>query len=218
MKLIVISSFIFLTAFTHFAVAQVKRTKHFSSQDGLCSRSFILDSTGYFFKEWGCEGKSRISFGRYKIDDKKNISLQFLPFDSILPINKIVEGKRLEGLDSILTIALYDRYKKPVSLNFGVRLADTSNQVHEMWTDESGQIEVNRFVFKELALVQFLAIYGEANGIVIKNNSLDIYLNLPGLFLQYPELQLDKPQKVNLRLSSQGLYNFKTMRIDYKLD
>lgn len=117
-----------------------------------------------------------------------------------------------------MTIALYDRYKKPVSLNFGVRLADTSNQVHEMWTDESGQIEVNRFVFKELALVQFLAIYGEANGIVIKNNSLDIYLNLPGLFLQYPELQLDKPQKVNLRLSSQGLYNFKTMRIDYKLD
>lgn len=120
-----------------------------------CSQTIILDSTGLFFKESGCEGLSYISLGKYKLGKDNKVSFQYLPFDGIKPIAKIIQEENRNKNDSIIDITFYDRYKKPISFNFGIRIGDKSNQVHEIWTDEHGQIQVNRFLIKYVSFVQF---------------------------------------------------------------
>lgn len=183
-----------------------------------CSQTIILDSTGLFFNESGCEGRSNISFGKYKLGKDNKISFQYLPFDSIKPIAKIIQEEKAEENDSLVTITFYDRYNHPLGFNFGIRLGDTNNQVHEMWTDETGQLKVNRFLFRYVSLVQFLTMYRETDGIPIGQKSLKVYFNLPEQFLMYPELQLDRPRKLNLQLKQNGLYDFNSKEIVYKLD
>lgn len=219
MKLILTLTIIISTAFSAKVTGQVKRTIRFSAKYGMfCSQTIILDSTGIFFNESGCEDRSNISFGIYKIAKNNKISLQYLPFDSLRPINKIVEEQKAEENDSMITITFYDRYMEPLEVNVGIRLGDTSNQVKENWTDERGQIEINRFAFKYISLAQFLAIYGETNAIAIGNRSLKVYLNLPRLFLDYPELKVDERQPYSLQLKGKALYDLKTKKIAFKLD
>jgi hypothetical protein len=217
MRFFLVSAFMLFTAFSHGAHGQLKHTKYFSSQNGFCSQTIILDSSGYFFKEWGCEGRSNISFGRYKVKRDNGLIFQFLPFDSLVPVGEVVRAKTADD-DSLVTITFYDRYREPLRSNFGVRVADTGNTVHEMWTDEAGQIQVNRFLFRNVVLNQFLTIYGEIGGIDIGKESLFVYLNLPRLFLEYPELKLDKPKAMDLQLRQDGLYNPKMKAIIYKPD
>ena len=210
--------FIILNGVSYCAVGQLKATRHYSFQDGLCSKSVILDSAGYFFHEWGCEGRSNISFGKYRMGRDNIINFRFLPFDSIAPIKKVTQVTSKESSDSIVTFSFYDRFGEPLNTNFGIRVADTSNKVHEMWTDEKGQIQLNRFIYKNITLIQFLSIYGEAAGITLENKSLNVYLNLPKVFLDYPELTLDKPRKLNLKLKPNGLYDPKKKTIVFKLN
>src|SRR4029079_9901986 len=115
MKLSLSVLIILLTAISQSAVGQVKRTMHFSSKNGMfCSQTLILDSTGLFFYESGCEGSSNISFGKYKLDKDNKINFQFLPFDSINPINKIVLDSSANETDSLITLTFYDRYNQPL--------------------------------------------------------------------------------------------------------
>jgi hypothetical protein len=175
---------------------QVKSTMHFSSRDGMfCSQTITLDSTGLFFQESGCESRSSISFGRYTLDKDNKISFQYLPFDSINPVARITEEESVNESDSLITITFYDRYNRPLGINFGIRLGDTSNQVHEMWTNETGQIQVNRFFFRNVSLVQFLTMYRETVAIAIGQKPLKVYFNFPEQFLIYPELQLTGPER-----------------------
>jgi hypothetical protein len=218
MRPFLFSTFFLLTSFSYSALGQLKHTKYYSSRNGFCSQSIILDSNGYFFHEWGCEGRSNISFGKYKLGRNNIINFHFFPFDSITPIKEVVQLKSVGGKDSIVTITFYDRFGQTLNTNFGIRVADTSNTIHEVWTDEEGQIQVNRFVFKNVGLIQLLTIYGEAPGIPITGNSLNVYINLPKLFLENPELKLDKPLKLNLQLKQDGLYNAKSKAVVYKLN
>ena len=87
-----------------------------------------------------------------------------------------------------------------------------------MWTNEIGQIQVNRFLFRYVSLVQFLTMYREIDGIAIDQKSLKVYLNLPEQFLIHSELQIDKPKRMNLQLKQDGLYDIKLKEIVYKLD
>jgi hypothetical protein len=213
------SLIIFFTTFSHDAIGQVKKTMHFSSRDGMfCSQTMILDSSGLFFNVSGCEGRANISFGRYTLDRNNKISFQYLPFDSIKPVAKIIQEENAKANDSLITITFYDRYNRPLGFNFGIRLGDTSNQVHEMWSDEIGRIQVNRFQFKYVSLVQFLTMYREVDGIPIRQKSLQVYLNFPLEFLTYPELRVDQPRKLNLQLTPKGLYSITSKVIVYGLD
>ena len=214
------TSIIFLLAtFFQSVSAQVGRTMHFSSRNGMfCSQTMILDSTGLFFKESGCESRSSISFGKFKLGKDNKISFQYLPLDSIHPVAKIAEEETVKESDSLITITFYDRYNSPLDINFGIRLGDTCNKVHEMWTNEIGQIQVNRFLFRYVSLVQFLTMYREIDGIAIDQKSLKVYLNLPEQFLIHSELQIDKPKRMNLQLKQDGLYDIKLKEIVYKLD
>jgi hypothetical protein len=170
-----------------------------------------------FFQESGCESRSSISFGKYKLGKDNKINFQYLPFDSINPVANITEESVKEG-DSLITITFYDRYNRPLGINFGIRLGDTSNQVHEMWTNEIGQIQINRFLFNYVSLVQFLTMYRETDGIAIRQKSLKVYLNLPEQFLIHSELQIDRPRRMNLQLRQDGLYDVKSKEIVYRLE
>jgi hypothetical protein len=201
--------------FSFCAIGQLIHTRSYYSQNGRCSKSIILDSAGYFFNESGCEGRSNICFGRYKLGQDNIIKFHFLPFDSIAPIKEINQVSSTETNDSNVTISFYDRFGEQLTNNVGILVIDTSNKTHEMWTDQKGQIRLNCFIFKELTLIQFITIYGDATNIPISKKSLKIYLNLPGGFFMYPELILDKPQNINLELKENGLFDPKTKRLAY---
>jgi hypothetical protein len=209
----------FLFALVHNLSAQTKRTMHFSMRNGAyCSQSMILDSSGLFFQESGCEGRSKISFGRYQMGKDNRISFVSLPFDSINPVAKIVEGESVTENDSITTITFYDRYHRQLGFNFGIRLGDTGNLVHEMWTDESGAIQVNRHLYKKISFIQLLWMYKETDGIAIGQKSLKVYLNFPEQFLIQSELQIEHPRKTVLQLKQNGLYDPRTKKRMYQLD
>jgi hypothetical protein len=177
-----------------------------------------LDTCEYFFHEWGCESRSNVSFGKYKLKQGNLIVFYFLPFDSIAAIKEVVNVNNASGNDSIVTISFYDRFGKSLNGNVGIQLLDTNNKVHEVGTDEKGQIQVNRFIYKTLIPLQVLTIYGKSEGIPIGKESINIYLNLPKLFFDYPELKLDETPNMILELGKKGLYNPATKGLVYKLE
>jgi hypothetical protein len=200
------------------ASAQLRETKQFSSGNALCSETIILDNTGHFFKEQRCEGKSTISFGRYTVGKEKNIRFYFLPFDSIAPINRVVSEKIIMEYDSLVTVTFYDRFKEPLATNWGVGVVDKNNKVHEIRTDEKGQVEVNRFIYHNIVLIPILSLYGKSAGIDLGRESLSVYLNLPRLFLKHREVTIEKPRKLTLQLKRDGLYKPKAKVASYRPD
>jgi hypothetical protein len=185
---------------------QLKSTKRFTIwKGGLCDETIILDSLGYFFKEKGCEGNSSISFGRYKISKDNIVSFHFLPFDSLKPIREIKRFK--DSNDSTITITLYDRDTKPLSYAVNLEALDSSGKQHGVTADENGRVVLNKKLYKDLLIVPLLWIYGQQPSLVIGDeNNIEVYMSLPGLFLAYNEISIDKANKLQLVLKKDGLY------------
>lgn len=192
---------------------QLKTTRQFFSRNGFCSRTIILDSNGFFFSEEGCEERANISYGRYKISKRNKVVFNLLPLDDLTPVNKIIPGLVTE--DSFITVSFYDRYNIPLYLSFGILAADTNNKVHEVWPGHDGLIRVNRFIFKSISIGQLITIYGEVSEIKIDSRSLDIYLNLPSVFLWHTQIRVDKSKRPKLILKSDGLYDRRTKVLMY---
>jgi len=188
------------------ANGQLKSTKSFTIwKGGLCDETIILDSLGYFFKEKGCEGNSTISFGRYKISKGNIISFHFLPIDSLQPFREIKRYKDLN--DSTITITLYDREDKPVSYAINLQAVDNGGNQHGVSSDGNGKVVLNRKLYKDLLIVPLLWIYGQQPSLVIGDeNNLEVRMSLPGLFLAYNEIKIDKGSKLRLVLKKDGLY------------
>ena len=208
MKLTAISSFAIITLISsaHCAAGQKANVKEYALKNGLCSESILLDDSGFFFRERGCEGDSYISYGSYVTDVHHFISFRFLPIRKLKPMKKIVLLRALKDGDSIVTVTFYDRYGERLRGN-KMLLADTGNKIHEVATDGKGRLTINHFIYGDLLVPQFLSIYGEISGIPISSHSLNIYLNLPGLFLEYSNPTQDKTQKLNLLLRRHSLYD-----------
>lgn len=211
--------YILLVAFYKDAFSQGKRTMFYSKETPpFCSQTMILDSSGIFFHEGGCEGRSDISFGRYSINSDNILSFQYLSFDSISPVRKVIQSQNATLGDSSITLTFYDRYNQALGSAFGILIGDTANKVHESWTDSKGQIELNSNTFKYVSLVQLTNIYGDTIKIEIGNSSAEIYLNLPRVFLIYPELTVSQSGILNLQLRDDGLYSSKTKQLVLKKD
>jgi hypothetical protein len=129
-----------------------------------------------------------------------------LPFDSIAPVGKIVTEKIIMEYDSLLVVTFYDRFKKPLANNAGIRVMDQQNRVHDMQTDEQGQVEINRFLYHRIFLEPVLSIYGVAHAIDVARESIQVYLNLPHFFLYQTGTKSEKPQPFYLQQRRGGLY------------
>jgi len=206
MKPIRLTITLLIMLFGHSANSQLKNTKEYSEINGPCSSNIILDSLGYFFKERGCEGSSHISFGKYKITKNNIISFSFFSFDSLEPFRKIRRYKNTNKNDSIITITLFSRENKPLGFNFNIQVFDIDGKPENVNTNEKGELFINHFLYKQLLLTQLLSIYKVAAPILIDKNSMEIYFNLPELFLIYPETILEKAEKLKLVFKKDGLY------------
>jgi hypothetical protein len=218
MRYLLILTIFILSTFFQYAIGQLNETKCFSSKKGSCTQTIILDSAGYFFKERSCGEASDISFGRYNKEQEHRIRFQFLPFDSLAPFYRIVSERIIMEYDAMVTVTFYDRFKIPIANNSGVRVVDANNKAYEMRTDEHGQIEVNRFIYKRIFLASLHSIYGASAGIDLGREALSVYLNIPGLFLDNTRIKLEEPKALDLLLKKDGLYEPKSRMASYKLE
>ena len=84
-------------------------------------------------------------------------------------------------------------------------------------TNDNGELEINRYKFKGIILTTLASIYGQATPIEVGSHSLDIFLNLPELFLFPTDVNIDQMEKLNLTLRKDGLYKIDKNKIVYKL-
>jgi len=197
------------TAFLlHFCTVygQLQKTATFYRKTGwLCSESILLDSTGLFFQEWGCESDVRVTFGKYNLTKAGRLSLKFMPLDSITPIayRKHIDVSR----DSIVEIRFIDRERKPIYSSFQLTLVDTANNFERRWLDENGLIFVNYSKYKELILDQLTLIYDEVLSSPINEHSQEIQFNLPNSFLNASQTSRGIGESQTLFVKKDGLYS-----------
>jgi hypothetical protein len=216
MRYLLILTIFILSTFLQYAIGQLNETKCFSSKKGSCTQTIILDSAGYFFKERNCGQTSNISFGRYNKEKEHHIHFQFLPFDSLAPFYRIVSERIIMEYDSMVTVTFYDRFKRPIANNSGVRVVDVNNKAFEIWTNEHGQVEVNRFTCNRIFLKPLHSIYGAAAVIDLGREALSVYLNIPDLFLDNTRIKLEESKTLDLLLKEDGLYEPKAKVASYK--
>ncbi len=188
------------------AKAQLKNSKVFQKwAGGLCDETIILDSTGYFFKERGCEGRSIISFGKYRVSKSNVVTFYSLPIDSLQPIRDIKRSGTSE--DSTITITLYDRYDKPLTYAIYLEAIHKSGRHDDVSTDEKGSLVLNRTLYKDLLVVPLILIYGEQPSLVVgEESNIEVRFSLPRLFLAYSEIKIEKSDKPQMLLKQDGLY------------
>src|SRR5690349_739655 len=67
--------------------AQLHQTSQFHRKTGwLCNETIILDSTGLFFNDWGCENELRVAYGKYSIKKAGVLQLRYLSLASLPPV------------------------------------------------------------------------------------------------------------------------------------
>jgi len=185
--------------------AQLQKTSHFHRKTGwLCNENIMLDSTGLFFQEWGCESDVRVTFGKYNLTKAGRLRLKFLPLDSIAPIAYIKQTDVAK--DSVVKVSLLDREGKAIYSSFQLTLVDTAGKLERKWLDDHGLLLINRLRYKEAILDQLLSIYNEVVSIPINDRSVEIRFNLPGSFLEASQTSRGTRQQQILFVKSDGLY------------
>jgi hypothetical protein len=188
------------------AKGQLVNSRQFGNwSGGLCDETIILDSTGYFFKERGCEGRSIISYGRYQLSKHNVIRFYSLPMDSLQPIREIKRYK--SPGDSTLTITLYDRYDKPLSYAINLVAVDSVGRHYDVLTDEHGSVVQNRRLHRDLLVVPLMEIYGNQPPLVVGDETnIIVRFSLPWLFLAYQEIRIEQMERTQLIMKQDGLY------------
>ncbi len=196
---------------------QVSTTKVFSSKSGFCSTTIMLDSLGNFYRESGCEGRSYISFGTYRY---KNgiVEFRFLNFDSINPVNNILESTSRKN-DSTVFITFLTKQGEPVSnSHFSVDAIDSSGKFLKTYRlDSVGRIEINFKKYKEIRLPYLAKIFTKKVRIEILKNNYTIQLNLPDLFFYYPNTKTESGNVFSLVLKKDGLYSLNGKEKEFSL-
>jgi len=200
-KLIIISQLISLTVW-----GQLPNTKYFTSRNRLCSSTILLDSLGNFYKEGGCEGRSYISFGTYKLQGNR-VDFTFQRFDSLPPIFQIKESTFSN--DSIITVTFLTKQGNPLlSCHFSVDAIETSGKFFQtIGLNDKGQVKVNIKKYKELRLDYLEHIYNKKIRLPINNKDISIILSLPQLFFNYPRPRPKSGSRFSLLVREDGLYD-----------
>jgi hypothetical protein len=187
------------------AGAQLPKTTHFISRNGLCVSSILLDSVGNFYREQGCEAKSRVSVGAYKIEGDK-INFTFHRFDSLPPIFSITED--FSSSDSMIVVTFLTRQgNKLMSGVFSVDAIDTSGKfLQTLKLNGSGQLNINFRKFKELKLNYLENMYGTRVRVQLSNKNITVTLNQPALFFNYFRPRPEQGSNFSLQLRKDGLY------------
>lgn len=215
MKNLPVLLLLFMLAINRPSSAQIASTRKFVSSEGFCRRTMYLDSSGLFFHEWGCEGRSNVSNGTYSIKGNK-IAFSYARLDSLPPVAKVIESRFANTHDSLITITLYDRYGARLGLLFGVLLIDNSGKFIEVMTEENGTIRANPLHYKYLTTRNVIFLSPNSVAVPLCGKSVDIYFNFPEEFLIYPEINVDEHRKFDLKLTPAGLYNYRTKTLLYK--
>ncbi|MDB5200655.1 MAG: hypothetical protein JWQ27_64 [Ferruginibacter sp.] len=185
---------------------QLPNTKLFYSTDGFCSTSILMDSLGNAYRESGCEGRSSIALGTYRLKNDI-VDFQFQNFDSESPIFEIQQKTPL--MDSLITITILSRQGNPIpNTYFTVDAIDSSGRHFKtIKLNDAGQLQVNFKIYKELRLDYLEKIYGRKVRMPVSNSDVTVILNLPKFFFYYPRPRPVKGNNLSLRIKKTGLYD-----------
>lgn len=199
--------FILFQLFSVVASAQLPRTQHYYSVNGFCSSTILLDSIGNFYREDGCEGRSRISLGTYTL--KGNIvKFTFGRFADSPPIFDIVTETNPSSQAFITVTFLTRQGNKLASNAFSVDAIDTSGRFFQTLSlNGAGQIAVDTQKHKELRLDYLEKLYGKEVRIQLSNKSITVILNQPQIFFNYLRPIPEKGIDFSMRVEKDGLYS-----------
>jgi hypothetical protein len=201
-----VSTTILSLTFASISFGQLSKTHVFSVREGWCSTTYIIDSTGKFCRERGCEGRSHISCGTYQLKEDK-ITFIFNNFDSIPPVLKIVETSKLNDSTIKVIFRTCDNniiYKD----NFIVDAIDTSGRFFKtLPLNDNGEVFVNPKKYKSLRLNYLQNFYGKWMYVDVKTNNMEIVLNFPKEFFYYSDPIVETDKAITLTLKIDGLYD-----------
>lgn len=166
-------------------------------KDNFCSASLLFKPNGEFFYEGGCEERSNIAKGNYKIEDKKitlitiNTPIQY----SIQKENNITNRR--------ISITLTDNEGTPLAYSKVLILPtkrlqnDTLKSIEYLQADSAGQVIVYTSKVSAISFDRYSHssrfkypenIYHWESVFDFKSDNLTIQFNYPIFCLRYPEI------------------------------
>lgn len=190
--------FIFF-CFTLIAKPSVQKNKLdgiYTFKDNFCSASLLFKPTGEFYYEGGCEERSNIAKGNYKIDGNKITLLTMAA-----PIQYSITKENTNKSNKI-QITLTDADGKPLPYTKILTLPykmnnDTLNAMNYLETDSMGQLILNTSKISAISLDRYNPskrfmhkdqVYHWENVSNFNSDKLTIKFNYPIFCLRYPEI------------------------------
>lgn len=168
----------------------------YTFKDNFCSASILFKPNGEFYYEGGCEARSNIAKGNYKIDGKK-ITLITVAQPLQYSINKLNNKN-----GGAIQITLKDadgkllRYTKVLILPNRIK-SDTLKKISYLNTDSIGQLIINRSRISAISLDRYDVggwlnntdhVYQWEKVSNFNSTQLSIQFNYPIFCLRYPEI------------------------------
>jgi hypothetical protein len=202
-------------------------TKKFYSKNGLCSQTIFLNSDFTYTSESGCEERSYVIMGRWKL---KGDSVELSAYDTVkVPMICSIRGGRVPNKSNKrTTFIIKDKTGKPVE-NFlilphgkGTKYIYTDEGITEnpfaeeipfnsFETDKNGRIDVDHSLFDSLAFSKLASIMRRTVAFSTKNLPavITIRLNLNKEVFYYPVVRYFSPSAkvIRYKLSRSSLKN-----------
>ncbi len=195
-KLTIVLAFFYFTSAAQNTKAIDKLDGVYISKDNFCSASILFKPNGEFYYEGGCEARSNIAKGNYKIDGKK-ITLVTMATPLQYSIIRLDTKK-----SSTIKIILKDndgkllRYTKVLTLPYEVN-GDTLKKVTFLKTDSIGQLVIDRSKISAISFDRYDVGGWQGNTDHIYNwepisnfnsTQVTVQFNYPIFCLRYPEI------------------------------
>jgi hypothetical protein len=185
-------------------------TEIYSSRDGFCFNALFLNSDSTFVKEGGCEGRSNISLGQWKIVND-SIELQFKPLlnpvcniqlspysDNNLKTTFFISDKSNNPVEHFVILPLHNGEKYTYTSNARIVLNSSNKEVMMYETDEDGKVIIDLTKCDSLEFPQLTLLTGKKYRFSSKKlpDSVKITMNIHAFGFLYPEVSYkywDKP-------------------------
>lgn len=195
-KLTIVLAFFYLVSAGQNTKAIDKLDGIYIFKDNFCSASYLFKPSGEFFYEGGCEARSNIAKGNYKIDSGKiilttaDVPLQYniTALDNKKGKNIQVTLKDVDG--KILS------YSKVLTLPLRIE-GDTLTKIGFLKTDSLGQLTINPTKVSAISLDRYdvggwlnrtYEVYHWEALSNFNSTQLSIQFNYPIFCLRYPEI------------------------------
>ena len=202
---------------------RIVTSKVYGSASGFCSNSLYLNSDSTFLNEAGCEGRSHITVGTWKIVSD-SIELRAIDWSELTLIanvelfrdNKsrsttfLITDKRNKPISGFIILPMNKNKKYHFTSNPSIVIDTNGTRVYCPQTNAYGEVLIEKAVFDSVIFPQLEIISKKKFRFPSQNlpDTIKISLDIVDFGFSYPEVTYDfwnKPAK--LRLAKDGLIN-----------